>query len=382
MKTGNILFFVVLAFLVSCQQGDDRDSIKKQISEYKFQVEELNKKIAALEKQLDSIPSAGEEGYRVAVEVVELNYSEFKHFIEVGGVVEAVNEAFISPEVSGQIQKIHVNEGQRVNAGQLLVTINSDIIQSQIDEVQSSLDYARVVYEKQKRLWDQGIGSEIQYLSAKNNVESLEKRMEILKTQSQMTRITSPVNGIVDEIYRKEGELAMPGVQLMQVVNLEEVFINADVPETYLSSIRVGDKVELAFPAFPELKMEVPIHRKGNVINPDNRTFTVQLKLANPDKKLKPNILARIFINDYTSESAVTVPASLIKQDLTGSYVYVIDEQEGRQVARKAYIETGLSYDNSTMVTHGIEPGQKIIVSGYNQVADGTAVEIQSDNVS
>ena len=373
---------MILALLVACNQEEDRDSIKKQISDYKFQVEELNKKITELENKLDSIPGAGEEGYRVAVEVQQVDLTTFNHYIEVGGVVEAVSEAFISPEVSGQIQKVYVSEGERVRAGQLLASINSDITKSQIDEVQNSLDYAQVVYEKQKRLWDQGIGSEMQYLSARNNVESLEKRMEILKAQLQMARITSPVDGIVDEIFKKEGELAMPGGQLMQIVNLDQVYINADVAESYLSSIRVGEQVQVAFPAYPELKMEIPIHRKGNVINPDNRTFTVQLKLSNPDKMLKPNILARIFINDFSSDTALTVPASLIKQDLTGSYVYVVDNDGGKMVARKAYIQTGLSYNNSTMVTQGIKPGQRIIVSGYNQVADGTVVEIQSGNVS
>ena len=371
-----------LVALFSCQSTNDRESIRKQIAEYRLQVEEMNDKILELERQLDSIPAAGEEGYRVGIQVEQLAYTEFNHYIEVGGVVEAVNEAFISPEISGQISKIHVKEGQRVSQGQVLAEISSDIARSQISEVENSLEYARVVFEKQKRLWDQGIGSEIQYLNAKNNVQSLEKRMDILRAQLDMARIISPVNGIVDEIFQKEGELALPGVQLMQVVNLANVFINADVSEAYLTSIVAGDTVHVVFPALPQLELDVPIHRKGNVINPNNRTFTVQLKMSNPDNILKPNILARIYINDFSSDSTLTVPSSLIKQDLTGSYVYVAEEQEGKLLARKAYIQTGLSFDNRTMVTQGIDPGQQIIVTGYNLVSDGTAVEILPGDVS
>jgi RND family efflux transporter MFP subunit len=256
------------------------------------------------------------------------------------------------------------------------------VTKSQIEELQSSLDYARIVFEKQKRLWDQNIGSEIQYLEAKNNVESLENKLKVLNAQMAMAKITSPVDGVVDDIERKEGEMAMPGMPMMQVVNLDQVYINADVAETYLTSIYAGEQVRVAFPAYPDLELEVPIHRKGNVINPNNRTFTVQLKLANPDKMLKPNILSRIFINDFSSDEALTVPAAVVKQDLIGSYVYVIENNEDKLVARKAYVETGLSYANETMILKGIEPGQKIIINGYNQVSDGTAVVIQSNEVS
>jgi RND family efflux transporter MFP subunit len=377
-----IVFFAALTILFSCQQAEDRESIKKQIAEYKLQIEELNVKVLDLEKKLDSIPSTVGEGFRVPVVVEQVDYSVFRHYIEVGGVVEAISEAFISPELSGQIHKIYVKEGARVTKGQLLAEISSEIIRSQIQEVENSLDYSKVVFEKQKRLWEQRIGSEIQYLNAKNNVENLESRLETLQAQLDMSTIKSPVNGVVDEIFKKEGELALPGVQMMQIVNLEMVYINADVSESYLSSIREGEPVEVTFPAYPDLKMEVPIHRKGNIINPDNRTFIVQLKMSNPDKLLKPNILSRIYINDFTSDTALVVPASLVKQDLKGNYVYVVDEDGKNPVARKAYIQTGLSYNNKTMVTQGISPGQKVIVTGYNQVADGTIVEIKSDAIS
>jgi membrane fusion protein, multidrug efflux system len=377
-----ILSVVALALLFSCQQATDKESVRKQISDYKLQIEDLNRKVEALEKQLAEDPSYTDAATKVLVEVDQLAFTQFRHYIEVGGVVEAVSEAYISPEMSGQISKFYVNEGDRVSKGQILARLNSDITQSQIQDVQNSLDYANVVYEKQKRLWDQKIGSEIQYLNARNNVESLENKLKTLNAQLEMTQVTSPVNGIVDEIYVKEGELGMPGVRMMLIVNLDQVYVNADVSESYLSSVKEGEKVDVTFPAYPDMKLEVPIHRKGNVINPNNRTFTVQLKLANPDKLLKPNILSRIFINDFSTDTALVVPSVLVKQDLKGYYVYVVEENGGNPVAKKAYVQTGLSYDNKTMVTEGVKAGQKVIVTGYNQVSDGTAVQIQSKDVS
>jgi RND family efflux transporter MFP subunit len=377
-----IFFVALIALVVSCQPANDKESIRKQISDYKLQIDELNRKVEELEKQLNDDPSVSDQGVKVAVEVNQLAYVPFSHFIEVGGVVEAVSEAFVSPEVGGQIIKFYVNEGDRVSKGQLLVQLNSDITQSQINDVQNSLDYARVVYEKQKRLWDQKIGSEMQYLNAKNNVESLENKLNTLNAQLDMSQVKSPVHGIVDEIYRKEGELGMPGMHMMRIVNLDQVYVNADVSESYLSSVNEGEKVDVTFPAYPGMKLEVPIHRKGNVINPNNRTFTVQLKMANPDKMLKPNILSKIFIKDFTTDTALVVPSVLVKQDLKGNYVYVVDENGGNPMARKAYVQTGRSYDNKTMVTGGVAPGQKVIVTGYNQVSDGTAVQILSENAS
>lgn len=373
-----IISLAVLALLFACTPAKDKDSIRKEITEYKLQVEELNRKIGELEKQLSDDFSADGAGMKVVVEAEKVSFTQFRHFIEVGGVVEAVSEAFISPETSGQIRKIYVSEGDRVSKGQLLAELNSEITESQIQDVRNSLDYARIVYEKQKRLWEQKIGSEIQYLNAKNSVESLENQLKTLEAQLELARVKSPVTGIVDEIYKKQGELGMPGVQMMLVVNLDQVYVNADVSESYLASIREGENVSVTFPAYPDLKMEAPIYRKGNVINPGNRTFTVQLKLSNPDKLLKPNILSRIFINDYTSDTALVVPSVLIKQDLKGSYLYVLDENGGNPLAKKAYIQTGLSYNDMTMVVSGIEEGQRVITAGYNQVSDGTAVQIQS----
>jgi RND family efflux transporter MFP subunit len=313
---------------------------------------------------------------------MEVSFEPFNHYIQVSGTAEAVKEAFISPEMGGQIREIYVKEGDYVEKGRLLAKLNSDITESSIADLESSLALATVVYEKQARLWEKGIGSEIQYLNAKNNKESLAQKLVTLKATQDMAMIKSPVSGIVDVIYRKKGELASPGVQLMQIVNLEEIYINADVSESYLSEVNEGAKVKVEFPVYPDMNLEVPIYRKGNIINPNNRTFTIQLKLNNPDHRLKPNLLSIIHINDFSADSAMVIPSALIKQDITGSYLYTLQQTGGKWIAKKVYVQTGQSYLDKTMVVSGIQPGQQVIVQGYNQVSDGSEVNVKQDNAS
>jgi membrane fusion protein, multidrug efflux system len=381
MKYG--IFAMIVLFMVSCSSNQESEqSIREQIATYKKDINTLNQKIADLEKELNSMDPGDDQSDKVPVEVMPISYEPFKHFIEVSGNAEAVKEAYISPEVGGQIREIFVKEGDQVEKGQLLARLNTDVTESSIADLESSLQLASVVYEKQARLWEKGIGSEIQYLNAKNNKESLEQKLVTLKAQKEMSVIKSPVNGIVDEIYRKKGELAMPGGQLMQVVNLDELYINAAVSEVYLGQVNEGDKVQVEFPVFPELKLETPIYRKGNTINPNNRTFTVQLKLNNPDRKLKPNLLSVVHINDFAADSAIVVPSALVKQDITGSYLYTLQQVDNKWIAKKVYVTTGQSYQDKTMIVNGLQTGQRVIVQGYNQVSDGTEVFVKSENAS
>jgi membrane fusion protein (multidrug efflux system) len=288
----------------------------------------------------------------------------------------------VSPEMAGQIREIYVNEGDYVERGRLLAKINSDITESSIADLESSLALATTVYEKQARLWEQGIGSEIQYLTAKNNKESLSQKLVTLQAQLEMAMVKSPVSGIVDVIYRKKGEMAMPGAQFMQIVNLEELFINADVSESYLSQVNEGETVKVEFPVYPDMSLDVPIYRKGNIINPNNRTFQIQLKLKNADHRLKPNLLAVINIRDYSADSAVVVPSAIIKQDIKGSYIYTIQEVGDTWIAKKIYVTPGKFYQDKTMVVDGIQPGQQVIVEGYNEVSDGTEVYVKPNDAS
>lgn len=376
-----IYFLLLVVVTAACSnQTKDEESIRSQISEYKQQIGELNKKIAGLENDLKDLSGTAESAYSVPIQVDTLSYQTFEHYFDVSGTVEAVREAFVSPEISGQIKNIYVGEGEYVRQGQLLIKLNTEITENNINEVRSSLNHATTVYEKQKRLWEKGIGSEVQYLNAENNKDALENRLETLKSQQAMAMIKSPVNGVVDEIYLKEGEIAMPGTRLMMVVNLKELYINADVSESYLSSVKAGDMAQVSFPVYPELTINVPVYRTGNFINPNNRTFKIQLKIKNTDDKLKPNVLAIIKIRDFSSDQALTVPTKVIKQDIKGHYLYKLTNDDNIMQAAKVYIKTGLTSGEYTMVLEGLNPGDKIIVKGYTQVSDGTKVMLNSVN--
>lgn len=372
----NFLAITLIAFLAACSSTVDKpgtpDEIKEQISAYKEQIGELNKKITLLEDQL--IPLEGTRSSKVPVGIQTIVAQPFHHYVEVNGSVEAINEAFISPEINGQVTDIYVKEGDQVSKGQMLIKINSSIAESSLTEITTALELANTVYEKQKGLWDKKIGSEIDYLQAKNNKEALESKLKTLQAQIDMGTIKSPIDGVVDNILVKKGELAIPGLQVVRILNLNNLYINADVSEAYLTKVKKGDPVLVEFPSYPEISMEVPVYRTGNMVKEANRTFLVQIKVENENKIIKPNVLAKIKINDYSDLQAVVIPSIIIKQDLKGSYVYIADKNSG--LAMKSYIETGMTYNGMSEVTKGLNAGDTVIVEGYNQISDGTAIEI------
>lgn len=372
---------IIAAIMVMGSCGNESpsgaDQIREQISEYNQQVVELNKKISDLELQLEEMGEVTQNRERTPVTVTAMEPQPFNHMFMVNAQVEAVREATISPEINGHIQQITVRKGETVKSGQVLARLNTSVLESNIAEIKTSLDLAETVYARQQRLWEQQIGSEMQYLEAKNRYESLQSRLQTTQSQVNMATIRSPINGVVDEIWAKEGELAMPGAQLMQVINLDQLNINADISETFLPMIEPNDSVILRFGAYPDFEQIVPIHRLGNVINPENRTFRLQLRISNRDEMFKPNMMASMSIRTYQAKDALVVPSIMIKQDAQGYYVFITDENnDGDLVARKTYIERGMAGEGRTMITSGLQPGDRLITQGHNRVIDGTLIRI------
>ena len=322
-----------------------------------------------------AVADAAETG-GLLVEVKAVTPEKFEHFFTVNGSLEAVQDAFISAETNGQIKLIHVHEGQRVRKDDLLVSLNSDITRNAVAEVQNSLDLARTVFQKRQELWDKRIGSEIQYLEAKTNKAALENRLKSLQAQLDLAEIRSPFTGIVDKILKKSGELAVPGLQLMQLVNLRRMRVNAEVAETYLSRIQQGDTIEITFPTFPEWRIHAAIARIGQVVSAKNRTVLVQAVLDNPQEKLKPNMMATLRCRDFMAPASLVVPAILIKHDLSGTYLYVVKQKKGKSIASKTYVRTGLTEGNRTIILDGLAVGERVITSGYNLVKNNMPVTI------
>lgn len=395
MKTLNLLIkpakavlgvfaFTTALFISSCGGPDqeipeDIPSIKEKISEYNDEIVELNQKVRELENKLVELGETPRNRSKTNVEVFQLEPQTYNRYVKVNGTVEAVREAMVSPETNGQIKSISVKKGQTVSAGQELARLNTSVIENNIAEIKTSLSLAETVFKRQEKLWEQEIGSEIQYLEAKNNYETLQKRLSTLESQLEMAVIKAPFNGVVDEIFMKEGELAMPGMQVMQIINLSDLYVNAEVSESFLPVINATDKVILRFPSYPDYEEVVSVYRIGNVINPDNRTFPLQLRIKNVDQKIKPNMLANISIESYASEEALVLPSILIKQDVQGYFVYVADENNNNEkIAKKAYIERGYDGEGKTLVESGLNQGDLIINAGHNQVSEGSFINIKN----
>jgi len=374
MKALNRLFAgLLILVLVSCSGSPDNspEAKRKQLTVYKQELNDLENKISQLETELDS---ARKVEY-VSVKTLDVVPRRFEHFIEIIGNVEADQEVNVSPESSGKIMDILVREGQQVAKGTVLATLNTDMLNQSMEETRISLDLATTTFQRQKNLWDQKIGSELQFLQAKSNKESLERRLESLQAQKEMTVIKSPVDGVVDVIYQKNGEIGNPQVPFAKVVNIKRLKIYSDISETYLSMIGKGDPVNISFPAISK-KIKAPITQIGNYIDPNNRTFRVRIDLRNPDGMIKPNMVAVLEICDYASDSAIIVPALIVKQDFRGSYTYVVNGSDSIQRALKVYVKTGVTNNNMTEISEGLEPGMKVISEGFDQVVDGSAVKI------
>jgi RND family efflux transporter MFP subunit len=371
-----VLSIVIICIIaVSCGSGDDPESIRDQISTYKDEVNQLNIRIRELEQKLLSMGQE-DDAFAIPVNIMEINERPFRHYFEVSGSVDAVDQAYISPEINGQLEELFVDEGEKVISGQLLAKLNTSITENTISEVKTQLRLATTLFEKQSQLWEKNIGSEVQYLQAKNNKEALESKLQTLQAQLDMAYIKSPINGIVDRINIEEGELAIPGVQIMYVINLENMKVVADVSEKYMQVIDIGDTVLLDFPSFPDLGYEVPVYRTGNTVNPGNRTFPVELRIRDKEKRLKPNLLATMTFLDFYKARAIVIPSIIIKEDLEGAYVYVVRNIEGNDLAKKVYIEVGMAYNEESMITDGLMPGDKVITKGYSLVTDGSEVNI------
>lgn len=369
------LIIALLAILVSCSPGGT-DSKKAEVEKYKKLVNDYTQKISTLESELGEEVAPKNPESSLVVEVKQLNPEKFARHFEVTGSMEAVQDAFISPEINGQIDNILVKRGARVREGELLIKLNTDVTEKTIEEVKTNLDLATRLYEKQKDLWEQNIGSEIQYLEVKNGKESLEARLATLEKQLEMAQVRAPFNGIVDDIMVRQGEIAAPGMQLLRLVNLRTMRVSARVSESYLNSVKENDEVELRFASYPDMKITARISRLGEVIDRVTRTFTLEVILDNKDERLKPNMLTTVRITDYSENSAMVVPTIILKEDFKGTFLFLSKADGESNVAQKVYVKRGITVQDQTMIVDGVKAGDAVIIKGYNLVSDGTPLKV------
>ncbi|NJN41398.1 MAG: efflux RND transporter periplasmic adaptor subunit [Flammeovirgaceae bacterium] len=304
MKHTFLLALITGILGISCSSTEvsDVDVKKSELENARAQMDELRVTISTLEKEIKALdPTFMVNNNAILVSVLNLNKKEFEHKVEVRGSVESRKNILISAQIGGKIVEVHVREGDKVKSGDLLVSLDADIILNSIAELRTALELATSVYNKQAKLWKDNIGTEIQYLQAKNNKESLERKLATAHSQLDQAIIKAPFNGAVDLVQAREGELATPGLPLVRIVNQDDMYIKADVSEKFIGKFSVGDKLEVFFPA-QDKRILSSIASVSQVINAENRTFVVEASLSNQNFIIKPNQVVVLNMRDYYSK--------------------------------------------------------------------------------
>jgi membrane fusion protein (multidrug efflux system) len=301
----------------------------------------------------------------------------FEHYFEIQGHVVSKKNLLVLPEMGGLIQTIAVEEGQLVEKGQLIATLSSDILNANMDELEEQLALAKYVLDKQTKLAEQGLGAEIQLKEATSNYNTLIKTKETLQTQKDKYSVFAPFDGYVDEVFVSVGQLGGPASPIARLVNLDELYVSADVSENYLSTINEGQKVSVLFPTLEYQKNNLQLNRIGKQINPVNRTITVETKLNTKNEKVIPNLMAVMSLRDYYDTNSVVIPSRVILKDTKGSSIIKLINDKKKVEVRK--IKTGLQYLNETQVLEGLKAGETIIDEGKSNVVEGQIVKIQSN---
>ncbi len=312
---------------------------------------------------------------RVAdVAITEVKTQEFNHYIEVQGRVDGEENVGVSARAMGVITDVFVSAGDAVKKGQVLAQIDDQQMQQALKEIQTQIDLATSLFNKQKNLWDQKIGSEVQYLSAKTNKESLENRKATMIEQIDMYKITSPIDGSVEDKSVKVGQSVAPGLPLFRIINFFHTKVVADVAESYTARIKKGNDV---FVYFPDLGKDIPakLDFSSKYINPTNRTFSIEINLQPGDIEYRANMIAVIKIKDYTNPVAVALPVNYIQTEMNDKYVFTVEKQNNNYVAKKQLVKLGQSYNGIVEITEGLKTGDKIISAGYQNIEEGQSVK-------
>lgn len=337
------------------------------------QYEKLAADLARLDAAIDSLdPNKNHP----LVKVVTLKDSTFTHYIELQGNVDTKQNILIYPEYSGILTQLNVKAGQKVTKGQVLARIDDAGMGAQVAQAEGQLALAKTTYERQKKLWDQKIGSEIQFLQAKTNMESQQETVAQLRAQLAKTIIRAPFTGTIDEVLTERGKVVSQGQELFRIVNLGDMYVTANVPETYISQLRVGASVEVYLNALGKTYTG-KVRQIGNYINPNNRTFGIEVALPNPENLLRPNQVAVLKIEDYKNPKALLLPETVIQEKGNGKLIVYLAENEDNKVkAVQREVETGYTTGGVTEIKSGLQAGDKVITDGAKTVRDGLVVEI------
>lgn len=363
---------LLLSIGVASCTGNDLDAKKAELEGLKSQLSEITTQIKALEAELIAADPAFAAAAKksLLITTVAATKGDFTHFVEVTGSVLSKKNVNISAETGGRILDIPAIEGMRMSKGQVLAKIDSESIQRSIEELENNLSLARTVFEKQDRLWNQKIGTEIQYLESKSRKEGLEKSLASLRTQMAKAAVRAPFNGTVETVRVRLGELVQPGSQMFQFVGESDLFIEADISESYIGVLAKGDSVEITFPSIKKT-ITTKVSATGSIINPNNRTFKVEVFLPSLPE-VKPNMISVLKIQDYKNKESVIVPSHLILADTKGDYLFAVENG----VAKKKYVKRGYTSGDQTEIVEGLTGTEVLVDKGFREVGDNFSVNV------
>ncbi|WP_179374777.1 efflux RND transporter periplasmic adaptor subunit [Winogradskyella wichelsiae] len=381
------LLIIVAALSVSCS-GKKKNSVEYVIENGSLETirtkrvelvadqQDINDKIKRLDEKIKTLDTTQNVPL---ITTFKAEPKVFVHVLELQGNVTTKNLLTITPEYNGILTNVYVTEGQKVTKGQTLAKIDDGGLSQQLAQLKIQAELAKTTYERQQRLWEQNIGSEIQFLQSKSTYQSQQEAVNQLNQQIAKTTVRAPFSGTIDDIITEQGSVVAAGQSpLMRIVNLENMYIETEVPERYVSEVTKGKSVSVNIPVLGKT-IDTKIRQAGDFINPANRTFKIEVEIPNKDKAIKPNLSARLKINDYTSENALLIPQSVVSENSEGEqYVYVVTNKNAKGVgtANRVIIETGKTQEDIIEVLKGLESGAEIIQEGARSVRDGQSVEV------
>ncbi len=373
----SILILALAVLMGACNEGSESEKLKaklekieKDIQSQTIEAAELKEQIAELDPEFAKVTDQS-----VLIKSETVKPMDFKHKIQVQGEVASRKNITMGAETMGRVTQVNVSPGDMVKRNQLLVKLDAPTTENSIKELKTALDLAGTIFEKQKNLWEQKIGTEVQYLEAKNRKETLERQLATAQSQLDMAFIRAPFNGRINDVSVNTGELVQPGMPILNMVSQEEMYLQAAVSEDYINDFDQGDSVEVYLPSIKK-SFSTIVSAVSYVINPNNRTFQLEVKVNEFVDKLKPNQFARLTLVDYENESAIVVPSDVVQQDNIGNFVYVVKSEKNQKKAEKVRVERGKTYNGNTEILKGIKSGDVIISEGYREAVNGIAVRL------
>lgn len=358
----------IAVIITACGSSGSTDK-KAELEKLKGEEAALKEKIEKLEAEIASADTT-EKIRTKMVTVTAMQPQPFRHYIEVQAKVEGDEDVTVSAEFMGSITSVNVKEGDKVSEGQVMATIDDRSIRQSMESLKSQLELAATLYNKQKNLWDQNIGSEVQYLNSKTQKESLEKQVAALQEQWDNTRIKSPINGTVDDVMIKKGQMAVPGIPAMRVVNLNSLKVTGEVAEAYINIVNKGNPAKIYSPDTGN-EIDAKVDYSGKAINSLNRTFNVEVRLTKSSGTFYPNQIVVLKIADYSSPEAMVVPVGAVMKSSDGEYVFVAEISKGKPVAKRKMVKSGKSYNGTTEIKEGISANDKVVTFGYQNLVEG-----------